>query len=199
MTIDEIHRLLAIAPERMKLLYEVALCTGLRAKELRSLTKVHLDVENCGLWLEAAWTKNRKACFQPIGKDLVQRLLQFSDSGIVPQLYQQYFRGFVPPDGALLYVPSHAAREMDKDLETAGIPKRTTEGKLDFHASRTSYITLCAETGGNVKELQTMARHSTPDITMNIYARARNDRLSELAEKVAQAVLSQTGIAREAN
>ena len=33
-------------------------------------------------------------------------------------------------------------------------------------------------------------------MTMNTYARARNDRLSELAEKVAQAVLSQTGIAR---
>ena len=45
-------------------------------------------------------------------------------------------------------------------------------------------VRLCAETGGNVKELQTMARHSTPDMTMNQYARARNDWLSELQKRL---------------
>ena len=195
MTIDEIHRLLAVAPEHMRLLYEVALCTGLRADELRSLTIAHIDAENCGLWLEATWTKNRKACFQPIGQDLLLRLIKFFESGIVSKLYKKYFRGFNPPLCALLYVPSHTAREMDRDLEMAGIPKRTIEGKLDFHASRTSYITLCAENGGNVKELQTMARHSTPYLTLNVYTKTRNERLSELAEKVTQAVLSHSDIA----
>ena len=38
--------------------------------------------------------------------------------------------------------------------------------------------------------LQTMARHSTPALTANIYARTRNERLSELAEKMAENILS---------
>ena len=36
---------------------------------------------------------------------------------------------------------------------------------------------------------QALARHATPDLTMNIYGRTREDRLSEVVEKVASAVL----------
>ena len=79
---------------------------------------------------------------------------------------------------------------MDKDLEAAGIPKVTTDGKVDFHACRTAYVTLAVEAGANMRELQTMARHSTPALTANIYARTRNERLSELAEKMAENILS---------
>ena len=34
--------------------------------------------------------------------------------------------------------------------------------------------------GVSPKEAQTLARHSTPDLTFNVYGRAREDRLSEL-------------------
>jgi len=50
-------------------------------------------------------------------------------------------------------------------------------------------VTLAVEAGANVKELQTLARHSTPNLTMNVYARNRNERLSELAEKIGESVL----------
>ena len=63
MTAEEIHRLLrACAPER-RLLYEVALCSGLRAGELRALTVAHLDTVRGGVRLDAEWTKNRKPGF----------------------------------------------------------------------------------------------------------------------------------------
>jgi hypothetical protein len=88
----------------------------------------------------------------------------------------------------LLVVPSHPARELDKDLVKAGIPKRTSEGKLDFHACRVAYTTLVIEVGATVKEAQTLLRHSTPQLTMNAYARARDDRLAEVAERVGAAV-----------
>ena len=61
LTVDEIRRLLDIAPEHLKLLYIIAMTTGLRAGELRSLARKHLDVDNNGLWLDAEWTKNQKA------------------------------------------------------------------------------------------------------------------------------------------
>ena len=163
--------------------------TGLRAGELRSLTRKHLDANDNGLWLEAGWTKSRKATFQPLPKQLVERLACFCDSGIVPLLYQQYFRKFTCPDYALLYVPSHPARTLDKDLITAEIPKCTEEGKVAFHALRTSFVTLTFEAGANHKEAQQLARHSTPELTANIYNRTRNERLVEVADRVTDMVL----------
>lgn len=78
--------LLQVAPEWRRLLYEVAVVTDLRAGGLRSLTKEHLDQNNCGLWLDAAWTKNRKGSFQPLPSRSVKRLVEFADSGVVPAL-----------------------------------------------------------------------------------------------------------------
>ena len=45
LTPDEIRRLLEALPEHRRLLYEVAILSGLRVAELRSLTREHLDVE----------------------------------------------------------------------------------------------------------------------------------------------------------
>ncbi len=187
---QEIRSLLAIAPEHRRLLYEVAILSGLRVAELRALTRDHLDLEQGGLWLEAEWTKNRKSGFQPLPLGLLKKLEAFADSGLVPKLYQQFYSNFAYPKNALLYVPSHAAREMDKDLEAAGIPKVTAEGKVDFHACRTAFVTLAAEAGANIRELQTMARHSSPEMTANFYARTRHERLSELAEKISENIFS---------
>jgi len=78
---------------------------------------------------------------------------------------------------------------MDKDLDATGIPKCTAEGKVDFHASRTAYLSLVIEAGASVKEAMVLGRHSSPDLTMNTYARARENRLAELTEKVAKTII----------
>jgi integrase len=189
LTIDETRRLLKAAPEHLRLLYIIAMTTGLRAGELRSLTRQHLDTENNVLKLDPAWTKNRKMAFQPLPKRLVKELKSFCASGIVQALYTRFYRSFIYPKDALLYVPSHPARELDKDLKAAGIPKHTSEGKIAFHALRTSFVTLTYEAGANHKEAQALARHSTPTLTANTYGRARNERLAEVAEKVADRLL----------
>jgi integrase len=185
---EEIKALLAVAPEYRRLLYEIALISGLRAKELRALTTDHVDLKQGGICLEAKWTKNRKAGFQYLPKGLLERLMAFAESDVIPKLYQRFYMTFTCPANPLLYVPSHTAREMDIDLAKAGIPKETHEGKLDFHACRTAFVTLAAEAGANMKELQTMARHSTPALTANVYARTREERLSEIADKIADNV-----------
>jgi integrase len=189
LTLEEIRELLRVAPEYRRILYELAMLSGLRAGELQSLTRDHLDTERCGLKLDAAWTKNRRKGFQPLPERLVKRLASYADSGVVLGLYQQFYANFPQAERALVYVPSHPARELDDDLQAAGIPKMTKDGKLDFAALRNSYVTLAAEAGANVKELQTLARHSTPSLTLNVYAKNRNERLSELAEKIGESVL----------
>ena len=194
LTIEETCRLFAVAPTHLRLLYIIAMTTGLRANELRSLTRLHLDRKNIGLILDPAWTKNHKPKLQPLPEILVKQLESFCGSGMVQALYQRFYRDFVCPKDALLYVPSHPARELDKDLEKAGIPKRTEKGKIAFHALRTSFVSLTYEAGATHKEAQELARHSTPTLTANTYGRVRDERLATVVEIVAERVLSgQTG------
>jgi hypothetical protein len=89
-------------------------------------------------------------------------------------------------ENPLLYVPTHTARDLDRDLQAAGIQKYTLGGKLDFHGCRVAYINFVIESGVSVKEAQVLARHATPEPTMNVYGRVREERLSEAVEKVAK-------------
>ncbi len=69
-----------------------------------------------------------------------------------------------------------------KDLAAAGILKWTPEGKVDFHSLRVCFVTLLYESGQDLKTIQTLARHSTPHLTANVYGRARQDRLETTTE-----------------
>ena len=191
MTSEEITALLEVCPSHRRLLYEVAFLTGLRVNELRNLTVGHLDVENSGLRLDAEWKKNRKPGFQPLPATLTNHLQEYAGTDDAPRLYAQAYGDNVAnaPTDPLLYVPSHTARTMDQDLETAGIEKYGPGGKLDFQACRVAYINMVIESGVTVKEAQELARHSTPQLTMNVYGRARPERLTEAVEKVGETVL----------
>ncbi len=163
---------MAAAPPDRKLVYGLACVTGLRSKELSSLTIGHVDFARGGLVLEATWTKNRKPCFQPLPSTLSVFLKEMCNG--------------IPKDVPPLRVPSHPARSLDMDLKEAGIPKWTDEGKVDFHSLRNAFTTLVIDSGANVKEAQSLLRHSTPELTMNVYARARSGRLGELADRVGE-------------
>ena len=195
LTADEITRLLeACAPHR-RLVYETAFMSGLRTNELRNLTIHHLDRAQSALLLDAAWTKNREQGFQPIPASLTQRLYDFAHSGESARLYAQFYQRKdltrEMPEEPLLYVPAHPSRDLEKDLQAADIPKHTPEGKVDFHACRVAYITFVIESGANIKEAQVLARHKTPDLTMNTYGRVRRDRLSGTVEKLGATLFPQ--------
>lgn len=176
MTGDEIHRILEVAPEKRRLLYEVAFCAGLRAGELCRLTVGDLNSDLVALNLHPEITKNRKPGWQPIPRAIFERLQESAQGKNL--------------DDPLLSVPSHPAREMDKDLETAAIPKRTREGKIDFHAVRVAYVSHILKIGADPKEAQALARHSTLKLTMETYARASYNRLSELAAAMGKFIIS---------
>ena len=85
-------------------------------------------------------------------------------------------------------MPTHTARSLDLDLEAANIPKVTDEGKVDFHALRSTFATLLVDGGAHPKEAQALLRHASLDMTMNVYARTRPERLRGLAESVGNAL-----------
>ena len=57
---------------------------------------------------------------------------------------------------------------------------------MDFHALRVTFITLIIEAGANIKEAQELARHSTPEMTLNIYARTNKKKLAEVIKTVGE-------------
>ena len=69
------------------------------------------------------------------------------------------------------------------DLQAAGIPFVDENGLYaDFHALRHTFITNMVRSGVNPKTAQSLARHSTIDLTMNVYTSLTvHDQASALA------------------
>ena len=42
------------------------------------------------------------------------------------------------------------------------------------------------ESGATVKEAQSLARHTTPEMTMNVYGRVREEQLAAAVDKIAE-------------
>jgi hypothetical protein len=68
------------------------------------------------------------------------------------------------------------------DLAAAGIPYETDSGVADFHSLRGCYISYLVSSGALVKTCQTLARHSTPSLTIGIYAKASRYDLDSAVE-----------------
>ena len=94
------------------------------------------------------------------------------------------------PHDPLLFVPRNQSCTIKVDLQKANIPIETAHGKVDFHACRVAYVSLVLEAGAGAKEAQVLARHATANLTMNVYARTRDQRLADITEAVGSAILS---------
>ena len=131
-------------------------------------------------------------CTSGNGTDRQPGNTDLSEGGIRRRLILLHFvyTDHKPPANPLLYVPSHPAREFDKDLKKAGIPKKTEDGKVDFLACRVAYISHLVESGADVKVVQTLARHSDPRITLAVYAKVRPERLVNAVEAFGKSVLA---------
>lgn len=188
LTIDEIRKLFSVIPDWRRLAYSVAIATGLRLGELRKLDRTALEPQNNRLRLQWRNTKNRKTAYVYLPSALTKAVAEFADSGAPGRLYEKTHTRRALPETPLLFIPTHLLRIFDRDLARVGIPKSTHEGKLDIHSLRVTAISLGAEAGASVKELQTLARHSDPKLTFGVYAKSRDSRMVELAERIGSAL-----------
>jgi integrase len=158
-------------PDRA-MLYRLAMGTGFRANELRSLTpeSFRLDGDAPTVTVAAAYSKNGREAVQPITADLAARLRPWLEGR--------------EPGRPVLPVPEKTAEMLAADLARAGIPVETADGVVDFHALRTSYVTSLIQAGVDVKTVQMLARHSTPTLTIARYARTDDGRKREAIEKL---------------
>ncbi len=64
-------------------------------------------------------------------------------------------------------------------------------------ALRATYVTLLMDTTANIKEATSLGRHSTGDLTINVYAKARQSGLHEITECVGEMALNGPDIPEE--
>src|SRR5262245_27149535 len=99
--------------------------TRLRANELRHLGLEHLDIEEKRLHVDATWTKNRKAGWQPLPAALFTRLYESGASGEPSDIYQRVRSQYRLPAQPLLFVPRNTAVMLATDCRRAGIALTT--------------------------------------------------------------------------
>lgn len=169
--VDEVLRLLRTTkagPERFgmagterALLYRVAIESGLRVNELRSLTVSSFDLKACTVTVQAAYSKRRRQDVLPVKPETVAELRAFF-AGKLPSL-----KAF---GGRYKKLTDRTAQMIKQDLTEAGL-EYCEDGKFfDFHSQRHETATLLAASGVDVKTAQSLLRHSDVNLTMTVYS-----------------------------
>ena len=137
---------------------------------------------------------------QPVAQSLMIELREFADEKIAESLYVKYHaEKKTYPSCPLLFVPHDTTYALNKYLQEAQISKRTSKGIVDFHAFRVSYINLILGSGATAKTAQTLARHASVDMTLNVYGRTDNDNLRTSIEGITSTILAQHKKAPDTN
>jgi integrase len=167
-TVDEVTRLLQVAPIERQRFYIAAYYTGLRRSELESLQwgDVRMDDEKPYIFARAATTKNKQDTRLWIRPELLEILRALRPEGVP---------GNEPVFGAVLDVPGgHKLRRFQRDLQAAGIPYKDAQGRIaDFHAlSRVTPNTHMGQRGVGERVRQEFMRHSDLRLTSAVYTDA---------------------------
>ena len=148
------------------MLYRLAVETGLRVGEIRSLTPASFDFRSklATVKVAAAYSKHRRDDTLPLLATTAAMLREYVNKR--------------PLDKPLFTLPRREAIAgvLRVDLEAAGIPYRdATNRVVDFHALRHTFITNLAQGGVHPKTAQSLARHSTITLTMDRYSHTGRD------------------------
>ncbi len=171
------------APYRA-LAYRIASMTGFRASEVASLTpeSFELSGETPSITVKAAYSKRRREDRQPIRQDVAAALRPFL-------VNLEPGKPVCPlPDGKaglMVRADLEAARaawiesarsvaEREARERSGYLRWRDDAGRVaDFHCLRHTYISAIVAGGASAKVAQELARHSTPTLTLGVYAHAR--------------------------
>jgi|SRR5579883_2619234 len=142
------------------LVYKTAVYTGLRLGEIASLRPCHLELDRRPfprLEIPGKETKNGQQA----------RLL------LVPAFAEELAAWIrdtkKKSDDRLFHVPQASVRIMQKDLELAGIPYKTSQGDADFHSLRMTSNVMLGQAGIPARIRQLFMRHSDIRLTMATY------------------------------
>jgi hypothetical protein len=162
--IDELRRLIEVAergapyremsgPARA-LCYRLAVATGLRLSEIKSITRQSFDFQAspATVSVAAAYTKNGDRATLSLPDDVAVDL--------------QAWVAHLPAKAPVFRLPDRGATMLKNDLKAAGILYRDAAGLVfDFHALRCQTATLADQAGCSPRVVQHLMRHSTLELT----------------------------------
>ncbi len=165
--VDEVRRLLAAAaagPDRegitgaeRRLLYKVAVESGLRANELRTLTVGSFDLSTCTVTVQAGYSKHRREDTLAVRKETAEELRTFL-AGREPT--SKVF------GGRWKELTGQTAEIVRLDLQAAGIDYQDAAGRFrDFHALRHTCGSWLAANGVPLTTIKEIMRHGDLRVT----------------------------------
>jgi integrase len=160
-TDDEMKRLLKVAGAR-KVVYLMAIYTGLRRGELSELlrTDLHLDAAQPFINVRASTTKNHKQAILALHPDLVPELNSVLAS--LPAMETRLLAHLMP-----------TMITFKADLKDAGIEFINGQGqRADFHSLRHTLATNLARAGTSPRIAMEIMRHSDIKLTTKTYTDA---------------------------
>jgi len=156
-------------------LYLLTTETGLRVRELRSLTVGSFDFDKCTVRVDPQYTKNRKGAVQLLKRKRASQL-------------QEFFAGKLPKVRAFNMPSSYRTAQMLKaDLMETKVTDKTGKvvmeaipyvdsagRKADFYCLRHTLATALDRTGASLKERMAIMRHSDKsNLTLGVYSHVR--------------------------
>jgi len=153
------------------LMYRLAIETGLRASEIKSLKTNNFDFHNNTVTVEAAYTKNRSEAVLPLRQNTARLLKDFMKTKM--------------PNAQAFNLPhsSNYAKMLRKDLSRIDLTEQQAM-KLDFHSLRHTFGTMLAASGVHPKVAQDLMRHSDINLTMTRYTHTLRGQQTEAIESM---------------
>ena len=170
------------SPEDRAMMYFLALRTGLRDKELCSLTKENFDLANNTLTIHAKNSKGKRTDILQLNEGLQTALPAWLASKPAnTQLFAgKYHRG---QSGKRFKIDMAYARKLYIENSTTPEERANRESDdflrfqnsqglfADFHAQRTTFVTQLLNSGVPVQQVQKLARHKSAITTLGHYAK----------------------------
>jgi len=184
-------------PER-HLIYRLAVESGLRASEVRSLKRSSFDLEAvpATVTVEAGYSKRRRRDVLPLRPDTAEALrghfsnkLPEAPAFAMPNKDRlaHVMRFDLAEARAVWLQEAHTAQERARRESSCFLVYRDEAGLVaDFHALRHTFITNLANSGVHPKVAQILARHSTITLTMDRYTHTVWEELTDALGRLPQ-------------
>lgn len=175
------------------MIYLTAALTGLRRKELASLTRAdfRLDDPMPLVRIQGAYSKNKKTDEIPLHPKVVTQLQEYFDR-TQPKEGQPVFPlrapgGDLRATSRMMKADLDAARaawikeakdnaeELKERQQSDFLKYSSSDGFVDFHANRVLFVTSLCRSNVGLVTAQKLARHSDPKLTANIYSKITTD------------------------
>ena len=191
-THEEIKPFLDVVKNRKyKTLFMLAIMSGARQGELFGLKWSDVDWQNNQLHIQR--TFNNQAWYDTKTATSNRRI----DLGPSMMAELKRWRVACPPNELNLIFPNEAGGPLNHNNVVSRYfnpaLKAGELGKVRFHDLRHTYASLLIEQGENIKYIQSQLGHSSPTVTLNVYAHLMKPVNQEAALKLENSVFGATG------